>query len=113
MEIGQPTDVIHVSHIGGDHFSTISPRWKHAGIITKSTFHYYFGTGTDDQSIRSEPRMKKLRNRSCTDLSNATEKRKRRRKSTSTSESSSTKSRRLSKTKTTSTQLDSSSDYEI
>ncbi|KAK8592284.1 hypothetical protein V6N13_062870 [Hibiscus sabdariffa] len=69
--------------------------------------------GTDDQSIRSEPRMKKLRNRSCTDLSNATEKRKRRRKSTSTSESSSTKSRRLSKTKTTSTQLDSSSDYEI
>ncbi|KAK8629461.1 hypothetical protein V6N13_078302 [Hibiscus sabdariffa] len=154
MEIGQPTDVIHVSHIGGDHSSTSSPRWmsefktgpnktlKPTGsprvshpttLSTRSSqgtfppnqfgmslidnftcmFCKKYECTTDDQSIRSEARMKKLRNRSCTDLSNATEKRKRRRKSTSTSESSSTKSRRLSKTKTTSTQLDSSSDYEI
>ncbi|KAK8629460.1 hypothetical protein V6N13_078301 [Hibiscus sabdariffa] len=27
MEIGQPTDVIHVAHIGVDHSSTVAPTW--------------------------------------------------------------------------------------
>ncbi|KAK8496648.1 hypothetical protein V6N12_063908 [Hibiscus sabdariffa] len=27
MEIGEPTDVIHVAHIGVDHSSTVAPSW--------------------------------------------------------------------------------------
>ncbi|GMI72751.1 hypothetical protein HRI_000944400 [Hibiscus trionum] len=126
MEIGHPTDVIHVAHIGGDHSSTISPRWMNEfktgpNKTVKSTGNTSVSHPTAlsirssqdiDQPIGSEPRTKKMRNRSCTDLPNVMEKRKRRRKSTSVSESSSTKSRRLSKAKTTSTQLGSSSDIE-
>ncbi|GMI72753.1 hypothetical protein HRI_000944600 [Hibiscus trionum] len=143
MEIGQPTDVIHVAHIGGDHSSTIAPSWMNGFKIgpnktTKSSNNTMVSHPTAlstrssqdiNQSMGSEATIKRMRNRSCTDLPNVTEKRKRRkstsitessstkslhdlpnvtekrkrrRKSTSVAESSSTKSRRLSKTKTTS-----------
>ncbi|KAK8974104.1 hypothetical protein V6N11_064592 [Hibiscus sabdariffa] len=85
MEIGEPTDVIHVAHIGVDHSSTVAPSWMNE-----------FKNGIDP-SMGSQLETERMRNRSCTDLPNVREKRKRRKKSNSIDESSSIKSQRLSK----------------
>ncbi|KAK8629462.1 hypothetical protein V6N13_078303 [Hibiscus sabdariffa] len=37
MEIGQPTDVIHVAHIGVDHFSTVAPTWMNGSNKTTNS----------------------------------------------------------------------------
>ncbi|GMJ14600.1 hypothetical protein HRI_005129200 [Hibiscus trionum] len=140
MEIGHPTDVKHVAHVGVGHSSTVPPSWMNEfkfgpDTTTTSTDNTNVSHPTTpsidnskvshlttlskrssqglDQSIESQPTTKKMRNQSCTDLPNVTKKRKRRKKNNSVAESSSTKSRRMSKTKETSTQLSLSPNIEI
>ncbi|KAE8714914.1 putative COBRA-like protein 10 precursor [Hibiscus syriacus] len=117
MEIGNPTDIKHVAHIGCDHSSTIAPSWMNEfktgpGETTKSTgktrvsHPTTLSTPSSHQSMESKATIEMKRNRSCMDLPNVTMKRKRRKKSTSIAESSSTKSqRRLSKTNATSLEI--------
>ncbi|XP_039016488.1 CRIB domain-containing protein RIC5-like [Hibiscus syriacus] len=119
MEIGLPTDVIHVAHVGADNSSTSAPSWMNEfklgpyktaestgnTIVSHPIALSALSSQGIDQSVGSEPETENTGKQSCTDLSNVTEKRKRRRKNTSIAESSSSKSQRLSKTKETSTQL--------
>ncbi|KAK8575391.1 hypothetical protein V6N13_033360 [Hibiscus sabdariffa] len=163
MEIGLPTDVKHVAHVGVGHSSTVPPSWldefKFGPETTTTTTTKSMDNNTDvshpttlsidntnvshpttvskrssqgtysqnlpcfllhhdvnarlDQSMESQPETKKMRNQSCTDLPNVTNKRKRRKKNNSIAESSSMKSRRVSKTKETSTPLALSPDLRI
>ncbi|KAK8575392.1 hypothetical protein V6N12_063067 [Hibiscus sabdariffa] len=92
MEIGNPTDVRHVAHIGMDHSSTIEPSWMNEFKIGSDNT----AKPTDiDQSMGSQPTIEEVtRNRSCSDLPSVTKKRRRRKRSTSVVVSSSTKSPR-------------------
>ncbi|KAL4368963.1 hypothetical protein GQ457_05G030410 [Hibiscus cannabinus] len=151
MEIGLPTDVKHVAHVGVGHSSTVPPSWldefkfgpetttttttkstdnktdvSHPTTVSKRSSQgpirfdsirfdgiLNFSPNRLDQSMESQPETKKMRNQSCTDLPNVTNKRKRRKKNNSIAESSSTKSRRVSKTKETSTPLALSPDLRV
>ncbi|KAK8612488.1 hypothetical protein V6N13_092603 [Hibiscus sabdariffa] len=91
MEIGNPTDVKHVAHIGVDHSSTIAPSWMNEFKIGSDNT----AKPTDiDQSMGSQPTIEVTRNLSCSDLPCVTKKRRRRKRSTSVVVSSSTKSPR-------------------
>ncbi|MFQ6664522.1 hypothetical protein Gotur_031604 [Gossypium turneri] len=91
MEIGNPTDVKHVAHIGLDSSSDTAP--------------------SVDLSVGSQPATEMTRDRSCTDLPNITKKQKRKKKNPSISKSPSLKSSRISKTKYT--QLAPTTDFEM
>ncbi|KAE8708906.1 CRIB domain-containing protein RIC11 [Hibiscus syriacus] len=101
MEVGHPTDVIHVAHIGLDHSSTVNPSWMNEFKIgpnktvkpTNTRVSHPTALSTRslqdiDQSMGSQPATEMTRNRSCTDLPNLNKKRKCRKKSASMSESS-------------------------
>ncbi|MBA0876065.1 hypothetical protein Goshw_013906 [Gossypium schwendimanii] len=91
MEIGNPTDVKHVAHIGLDSSSDTAP--------------------SVDLSVGSQPATEMTRDRSCTDLPNITKKQKRKKKNPSISKSLSLKSSRISKTKYI--QLAPTTDFEM
>ncbi|KAE8728817.1 CRIB domain-containing protein RIC10 [Hibiscus syriacus] len=101
MEIGHPTDVIHVAHIGVDHSSAVNPSWMNEFKIgpnktvkpintrvSQPTALSTWSPQDVDQSMGSHPATEMTRNRSCTDLPNLNKKRKCRKKSASMSESS-------------------------
>ncbi|MBA0662681.1 hypothetical protein Goklo_006762 [Gossypium klotzschianum] len=133
MEIGNPTDVKHVAHIGLDSSSDTAPSWMNefkTGIdstakpIRKSRECFQNDECLDhsqpliiifvigvDLSVGSQPATEMTRDRSCTDLPNITKKQKRKKKNPSISKSPSLKSSRISKTKYT--QLAPTTDFEM
>ncbi|XVF25992.1 hypothetical protein REPUB_Repub13aG0262100 [Reevesia pubescens] len=127
MEIGYPTDVKHVAHIGWDGPSGTAPSWMN-GFKTGPDFTATsLGNSRDanstplstwssqdfEQSMGCQPATEMMRNMSCTDIPNVPKKQKRKKKSSSSPKSSSSKSSRTSKTKATYAQLGSSVDLEI
>ncbi|KAK8293279.1 hypothetical protein V6Z11_D06G177900 [Gossypium hirsutum] len=125
MEIGNPTDVKHVAHVGLDSSSDTAPSWMNefktgldstAKPIRKSrvsnpTFISTCSSQGVDLSVGSQPATEMTRDRSCTDLPNITKKQKRKKKNPSISKSPSLKSSRISKTKYT--QLAPTTDFEM
>ncbi|XVF40666.1 hypothetical protein PTKIN_Ptkin01aG0132900 [Pterospermum kingtungense] len=99
MEIGYPTDVKHVAHIGLDAPPGIAPSWmnefKTGPDFTATSID---NSGDLEQSMGFQPAM------SSTDVP---KKQKRKKKMTSSPKFSSSKSSRASKTKATYTQLGS------
>ncbi|KAG8490558.1 hypothetical protein CXB51_013670 [Gossypium anomalum] len=99
MEIGNPTDVKHVAHIGLDSSSGTAPSWMNefktgldstAKPICKSrvsnpTFISTCSSQGVDLFVGSQPATEMTRNRSCTDLLNVTKKQKRKKKNPSIS----------------------------
>ncbi|GMI93327.1 hypothetical protein HRI_003002000 [Hibiscus trionum] len=101
MEIGYPTDVKHVAHVGWDGSSGTPPSWMNE-----------FKTGPDftaasidfGQPMRSQPATEIIRNLSSKDLSNVPKKQRWKKNPKSSSKSS---------LKNTYTHLGSSPDFEI
>ncbi|XVE51153.1 hypothetical protein DITRI_Ditri02bG0016100 [Diplodiscus trichospermus] len=126
MEIGYPTDVKHVAHIGWDGHSGSAPSWmnefKTGPDFTATSMgnsrganHTPLSTWSSQDfelSMGCQPATEMIRNLSCTDLPNIAKKQKRKKKSTSSTKSSS-KSSRTSKTKATYAHLGSSPDLEV
>ncbi|XWS19453.1 hypothetical protein CRYUN_Cryun31cG0017300 [Craigia yunnanensis] len=113
MEIGYPTDVKHVAHIGLDDLSGTAPSWMNEFKTGPDFTATSIGNSRDfEQSMGCQPATEIIRNLSSTDLPNIPKKQKGKKKSISSPKSSS-KSSRTSKTKATYTQLGSSADLEI
>lgn len=128
MEIGYPTDVKHVAHIGwdGHGHSGSAPSWM-SEFKTGSDFSAAsIGNSRDsnptplstwssqdfEQSLGNQPVTEMIRNLSSTDQPNVHKKQKQRKKSNSSPKSSS-RSSRTSKTKAAYSQLGSSADLEM
>ncbi|XWS12802.1 hypothetical protein CRYUN_Cryun37aG0121500 [Craigia yunnanensis] len=110
MEIGYPTDVKHVAHIGLDGPSGTAPCW----INEFNTDPNFTATSIDfEQSMGCQPATEMIRDLPSTDLPNIPKKQKRKKKTTSSPKRSSSKFSRTSKTKATYTQLGSSTELEI
>ncbi|XVF27825.1 hypothetical protein REPUB_Repub14bG0142500 [Reevesia pubescens] len=114
IEIGYPTEVKHVAHIGWDGPSGTAPSWMNE-FKTRPDFTATSIANSRDfeQSMGCQSPTEMARNLSCSDIPNIPKKQKRKKKSTSSPKSSSSKSSRTSKTKATYTQLGSSADLEI
>lgn len=125
MEIGYPTDVKHVAHIGWDGPSGTAPSWmnefKTGPDFTATSIGNSRGSNPTalstwssqdfEQSLGCEPATQMIRDLSSADLPNIPKKQKRKKKTTSSPKSSS-KSSRTSKTKAIYTQLGSSTGLE-
>ncbi|KAH7569527.1 hypothetical protein JRO89_XS06G0178800 [Xanthoceras sorbifolium] len=97
MEIGYPTDVKHVAHIGWDGQSGSAPSWMNEFKAAPD-----FSTSIDfEQSMAQQPASEVLKDVPATDLPNVPKKHKRKKKSSTSSpkSSSSTRSSRAAKTK--------------
>ncbi|KAL5840499.1 hypothetical protein ACOSQ4_013107 [Xanthoceras sorbifolium] len=114
MEIGYPTDVKHVAHIGWDGQSGSAPSWmnefkaapdfstsignpRESGSMSLSTW----SSQDFEQSMAQQPASEVLKDVPATDLPNVPKKHKRKKKSLTSSpkSSSSTRSSRAAKTK--------------
>ncbi|XVE87833.1 hypothetical protein DITRI_Ditri19aG0019600 [Diplodiscus trichospermus] len=135
LEIGYPTDVKHVAHIGLDGPSGSAPSWMNEFKIgpdftatsigdsrgsnptpfsTWSSQGTYFLFCTEfEQSMGYQPATEMMRDLPSSDLPNIPKKQKRKKKTTSSPKCSSSRSSRTSKTKATYTQLGSSTEFEI
>ncbi|PPR99560.1 hypothetical protein GOBAR_AA21126 [Gossypium barbadense] len=104
MEIGYPTDVKHVTHIGWDGSSGTAPSWMNEF----KTDPDFTATSIFEQSMGCQPATEMMTNLSCTDLPDIPKKQKRKKKT-----SSSSKSSRTSKTRAAYTQMGSSTQLQI
>ncbi|XVF87684.1 hypothetical protein PTKIN_Ptkin18bG0140500 [Pterospermum kingtungense] len=122
MEIGYPTDVKHVAHIGWDGPSGTAPSWMNefkpgsdfsAASVdnprdSNPTPLSTWSSQDFEQSMGNQPATEMVRNLSSNDQPNIHKKQRRKKKSTSSPKSSS-RSSRTSKTKAAYAQLGSSS----
>ncbi|XWS18228.1 hypothetical protein CRYUN_Cryun32bG0025200 [Craigia yunnanensis] len=114
MEVGYPTDVKHVAHIGWDGPSGIAPSWMNEFKTGPDFTATSIGNSRDfEQSMGCQPATGMIRDLPSMDLPNIPKKQKRKKKTISSPKCFSPKSSRTSKTKATNTQLGSSTGLEI
>ncbi|KAB2029632.1 hypothetical protein ES319_D05G177300v1 [Gossypium barbadense] len=118
MEIGYPTDVKHVTHIGWDGSSGTAPSWMNEFKTDPDFTATSIGNSRDsnptwssqdfEQSMGCQPATEMMTNLSSTDLPDIPKKQKRKKKTFSSSKSS-----RTSKTRAAYTQMGSSAQLQI